>query len=400
MAGDGGIIEDLRRRLAGAQQYARRLDGVAVVLDLAGERGKYGADLSGLALEVRGEDHGRDAHLLGDALGCQTGVRQAVEQEVGVLGEGLGRLALGADVHEIVHNGFRQTVGYTVVTDDLPRLFKRRLVGAHRRTFIIFVRLADIAGGRRTYGIRDAEADEFGAAVADALCEHAAVHGGDMASDRVDLINAGAGFEHDIGRVDLILQRDTLDRAAHERGRAAADDDDKQVVGRGAVDQADDLLAGTQSLRVWQRVAADVHFRFMKHVRRLADLDDRNAAREMVAEDLVDRHGHMVAGFAGTEQVDVALLAQIPAAAADAQHIALHVGDALDALVGVELLQGFFRDVQNDLSALGIAVAEQGLTVLDLDLHSFTPYDCAHPHETHSCRMPCCSTVPVTMAIY
>ena len=108
----------------------------------------------------------------------------------------------------------------------------------------------------------------------------------------------------------------------------------------------------------------------------------------------------MVAGFAGTEQVDVALLAQIPAAAADAQYIALHVGDALDALVGVELLQGFFRDVQNDLAALGIAVAEQGLAVLDLDLHSFTPYDRAHPRETHSGRMPCCSTVPVTMAIY
>ena len=206
VAGDGGIIEDLRRRLTGAQQYARRLDGVAVVLDLAGERGKYGADLSGLALEVRGEDHGRDAHLLGDALGRQAGVRQTVEQKVGVLGEGLGRLALGADVHEIVHNGFRQTVGYTVVTDDLPRFFKRRLVGAHRRTFIIFVRLADIAGGRRAYGIRDAEADEFGAAVADALCEHAAVHGGDVASDRVDLINTGTGFEHDVGRVDLILQ--------------------------------------------------------------------------------------------------------------------------------------------------------------------------------------------------
>ena len=77
----------------------------------------------------------------------------------------------------------------------------------------------------------------------------------------------------------------------------------------------------------------------------------------------------MVAGFAGTEQIYVALLAQIPAARADAQHVALHVGYALDTLVSVEMLKRFLGDVQNDLSSVDVAVGEQCLTVLDLFLH-------------------------------
>ena len=83
-----------------------------------------------------------------------------------------------------------------------------------------------------------------------------------------------------------------------------------------------------------------------------------NAARKMVAEDLVNSHGHMIAGLACAEQIDVALLAQIPAARADAKCIAFHMCDALDALVSIEMLKRFLGDVQNDLSSVDVAVRQ------------------------------------------
>ena len=89
----------------------------------------------------------------------------------------------------------------------------------------------------------------------------------------------------------------------------------------------------------------------------------------MIAEDLIYGHCHMVAGLARTEQINIALLAQIPAARAYAQHVAFHMGDAFYALVCVKMLKRFFGYVQNDLSSVNVAVGQQRLTVLDLFLH-------------------------------
>ena len=369
MAGDGGVIEDLGGSLAGAQQDAGRLYGVAVVLYLAREGCKYRADILCLALEIGGEDYRGDAHLLGDSLCRQAGVGQAVYQEVCVLGEGLGSLALGANIHYIVNNALGQTVGDVVVADDLTSLLKGGLVGPHRSALVVFVRLADIAGGGGADSVGDAEADELSAAGADALCEHAAVHGRDVAADGVYLIYARAGLEHDIGGVYLVLKGDAVDRAAHKRRGAAAYNYYKKIILVRAVNELYYLLAGAQTLLVGQRVTADINIGAAEHIGVFLYFNYGNAAGEVIAEDLVNGHGHMVAGLAGAEQVNVALLAQIPAARTDAQHVALHVGYAFYALVGIKMLKRFLGDVQNDLSSVDVAVGQQSLTVLDLFLH-------------------------------
>lgn len=45
----------------------------------------------------------------------------------------------------------------------------------------------------------------------DALCQHTSVHLGDVAADGVDFKDIGAGFEHDVGGIDLVLERDAVD---------------------------------------------------------------------------------------------------------------------------------------------------------------------------------------------
>ena len=369
VAGDGGVIKDLGGGFARAQQDAGRLYGIAVVLYLARERREHRADVLCFSLEIGGEDDSGDAHLFGDALCRQAGVGQAVYQEVGVLGECLGGLALGAYIHYIINDASGQTVGDIVIADDLTRLLESGLVGTHRSALVVLVRLAYIAGGGGTDGVGDAEADELCAAGADTLCQHAAVHCRDVAADGVYLIDARAGLEHDIGRVDLVLKRDTLDGAAHQSRGTAAYHNYKKIILVCAVDELYDLLACAQTLFVGQGVTADIHVGTAEHIGVLFDLDDCNAAGEVIAEDLVNGHGHVVACLACAEQIHVALLAQIPAARADAEHVALHVGDAFDALIGIEMLKRFLGDVQNDLSSVDVAVGQQRLTVLDLFLH-------------------------------
>ena len=68
-----------------------------------------------------------------------TSEERAVYQEVCVLGEGLGSLALGANIHYIVNNALGQTVGDVVVADDLTSLLKGGLVGSHRSALVVFV---------------------------------------------------------------------------------------------------------------------------------------------------------------------------------------------------------------------------------------------------------------------
>ena len=369
VTGDGGVIEDLGGGFAGAQQDTGRLYGVAVVLYLACEGGEHRSDVLGLALEVGGEDYCRDAHLLGYALCRQAGVGQAVYQEIGVLGECLGSFTLGTYVHQVVNNTLGQTVCNIVIADDLTCLLKRGLIRTHGSALVVLVRLADIASRRSADRVGDAEADKLCAARADALCEHAAVHGGDVAADSVYLIDAGTGLEHNVGGVNLVLKGYSLDGAAHESRGAAAYYYYKKIILVCTVNELYDLLACAQTLLVGQGVAADIDVGLAENICVFLYFNYGNAARKMVAENLVNGHGHMVAGLACAEQIDVALLAQIPAPRADAKCIAFHMCDALDALVSVEMLKCFLGDVQNDLSSVDVAVGEQCLTVLDLFLH-------------------------------
>ena len=120
-------------------------------------------------------------------------------------------------------------------------------------------------------------------------------------------------------------------------------------------------------------MSADVHVGLAENVGRLADLYNRNAPREVVAQDLVHGHGHVVAGLARAEQINVAFFRQIPSAAADAQHVAFHMHDALDAFIGIEPAQRFLSDVQHDFFAVYVTVRQQAVPVFDLVLHILTP---------------------------
>ena len=369
VTGYDGVVEDFRCRFARAQQHAGRLYRVAVVLYLACEGGKHRAHVSRLALKEGGENDGGDAHVLGDALRRQAGVGQAVDEEVGVLGERLGGLALGTYVHYIINNALGQTVGDVVIADDLTRLLEGGLIRSHRGALVVLVRLADIAGSRSADRVGDAEADELRAALTDALCEHTAVHGGNVAANGVYLVNTRAGLEHNVGRVDFVLERDALDGAAHKSGGAAAYDDDEQIVLVCAVNELYYLLARTQTLFIGERVSADENVGAAEHVSVFLYFNYRNTAGQILSEYLIYSHGHMVARLTCAEKIHIALLAQVPSARADAQHAALHVGNALYALVSIEMLKSLLGDIKHDLSAFDVTVRKQYLTVFDLFLH-------------------------------
>ncbi len=194
-----------------------------------------------------------------------------------------------------------------------------------------------------------------------------------MAADGVYLVDARAGLEHDVGGVYLILECDALDGAAHKRGGAAAYDHDEEIVRRRTVDELYDLLACAQALLVGERMSADIDVGAAEHVALFSYFNYRDAPRQILSQYLIYSHRHMITRLACAYQIYVALFAQIPAARADAQDAALHAGDALYALVGVELLKGLLGDIKHDPSALGVAVRKQRFAVLDLDLHIFIP---------------------------
>ena len=143
--------------------------------------------------------------------------------KVGVLWEGFGGLALWACVGEIVHHGFGKPLLQAIVPDYPAGVLQSGLIRADGRAFVGGIGLADVAGGRGAHGVGDAKADQLCTPGRNALCQHAAIHLADMAADGVDLIDISAGFEKDVCCVNLILQRDAGNGAAHQ-GRAAAGD--------------------------------------------------------------------------------------------------------------------------------------------------------------------------------
>ncbi len=190
-----------------------------------------------------------------------------------------------------------------------------------------------------------------------------------MAADGVYLIYARAGLEHDIGRVDLILKRDALDGATHQSRGAAAYYYYKKIVLVCGVNELYYLSARTQALLVGQGMTADINVGAAEYVGVLLYFNDRNAVCQVVAEDFVNGHSHVIARLTCAEQINIALCAEIPAARADAQDIALHMGNAFDTLVSIKVLKRFFGYVQNDLSAFDVAVRQQHISILDLYLH-------------------------------
>ena len=126
-----------------------------------------------------------------------------------------------------------------------------------------------------------------------------------MAAYRVDLVDSGTGLQHHVGGINLILKRDPFDRAAHQSRGSSADDHDKQILWAGRVDQIQNFLACTETFFIGERMPAYIHIRVPEYIRRFADLHDGDPAGEIVSENLVNSHRHVVAGFPGAEKVDV-----------------------------------------------------------------------------------------------
>ncbi|MPN57703.1 hypothetical protein SDC9_205397 [bioreactor metagenome] len=90
----------------------------------------------------------------------------------------------------------------------------------------------------------------------------------------------------------------------------------------------------------------------------------------MVSQYLIHRHRHVVAGLARAKQVNVAFLGKIPFARTDTEDIPLHMGYAFNPLVGIQMLQRLFGNLQNNPFALDIAVRQQDILVFYFGLHT------------------------------
>ena len=291
---------------------------------------------------------GFEPHLLRRLLRVAARIRQRVYKEVCVVREGLRGLTLRPRAHQIVDDIFRQLIRDVVIAYHAPRIVQRSLVGAHRRSAVFSVGRPYVAGGRGGDGVAYAEAYELRAAGLYALCEHPAVHLGDVAADRVYLEYIRAGFQHDVRHRYLVGKRYAVYRAAHKGRAPAAYDYDEEVVGAGAVDDVEHYAARAVTLLVGQRVPADVYFGLVEDVRILGDLDDRYAAREPVAEYFVDGHRHVVARLAAAEQVDILFFRKVPFFYPDAERVSVERHYAFDALLRIQAPQRFFRDIEDD----------------------------------------------------
>ena len=169
-----------------------------------------------------------------------------------------------------------------------------------------------------------------------------------MAADGVDLIDISAGFEKDVCCVNLILQRDAGNGAAHQGRAAAGDHCDEEIIGTGAIHQLQNFLTGAVPLLVGQGMSPHKDAGLPEDVCRLGELNDGNAVSQALPQDFLHRHSHVVAGLAGTHEIDMAFFAQVPTALPDTEKIALHMGDAVDARAGVQLLERGLRNVQHD----------------------------------------------------
>ena len=335
-------------------------------LDLPGERGEERPGVLALPLKEGGHDQRAQTQLLGRLHRVPAGVRQGVQQVVGVVWERLRRLPLLADGLQVLHDRRRQPIREVVVTDHLPGVGQGRLVRTDRGRGVRGVRFGDVAGGLVAHRVGDAEADQFRARSGNPFGQHPAVRLGDVPADGIDLIDPCTALQQHVGGVHLVGECDAVDRAAHQGRGAAGDHRDEQVVRAGGVGQLKDLERSLVAGLVGQGVAAHENLRAVEPVGLLGDLDDGDASGEPVTEDLVDRHRHVVAGLAGAHQVDVPFAGEVPGPAADRKDVTLQVHDRGDPVVGVQSMEDPVGDRQHCAARLPVTGRDQLVEVLDL----------------------------------
>ena len=157
MPPDGAAVENLRRHLAGTEQYARRLDRVAVSLNLTRQRGHEGARIAALALEERREDKCGNTHLVTDLPGVDARVGKRVQQKIGVVRESLGRFRFRTGILKILDHTAWQLVRDVSIDDRRARVIERRRIRPDRRAFVSGIGYRYITGCGRANGVANPE---------------------------------------------------------------------------------------------------------------------------------------------------------------------------------------------------------------------------------------------------
>ena len=94
-------------------------------------------------------------------------------------------------------------------------------------------------------------------------------------------------------------------------------------------------------------------------------LDDGDAQRQILPQQILEGPCHVIARLAGGKGVHMTVPAQIVAAASDDQLAALPMHHLVESLPGIQPLQHPFRQLQHLRLGPGVSVGQQALFILD-----------------------------------
>ena len=205
----------------------------------------------------------------------------------------------------------------------------------------------------------------------DVLPQPPPAHAGQMPPDVVDVHDPHPGFQHHIRGLLQFLQRGPLHRVAHQRRAPAGKAQQQQVVRPHLLCDVDHPLAAPDALLIGQGMPSYIDLRLSIDVLLIPDLDDGDAQRQILPQQILEGPCHVIARLAGGKSVHMTVPAQIVAAAAD---------DQLAALPGIQSVQHPLRQLQHLCLGPGVAVGQQGLPILDFII--------AHGISSHIRLMP------------
>ena len=125
--------------------------------------------------------------------------------------------------------------------------------------------------------------------------------------------------QHHVRRLLQILQGQPLGRIAHQGGAAAGKAHKEQISWGHLLAEVYHALAAADAFFVGQRVTPDKHFGVPVDVLLVQHLDDRNAQRKVVSQDVLEGPGHVVACFAGGKRIHPFVIRQVVGLFADVQ---------------------------------------------------------------------------------
>ena len=159
-----------------------------------------------------------------------------------------------------------------------------------------------------------------------------------MAADRIDFQNFCAAAQKQILRFDFIFQCDPLDGIGQKCRASAAADGDKQIIRLCLQNEVDHFLRSQHAFLIRQRVPADINVGVAVVILLLFNLDANDSLCDPFAQNVADSLRHGIARLSCAKQVNVPLAFKVPALYANMQHVAFHMHDVPDPLIGVHLL--------------------------------------------------------------